>query len=46
MSLLQVESVYSGYGKMTAPENISLNVEKGEFVVIIGPNGAEKSTLL
>src|SRR5512136_2955121 len=46
MSLLQIDSVYSGYGKMTVLENISLIVEKGEFVVVIGPNGAGKSTLL
>jgi branched-chain amino acid transport system ATP-binding protein len=46
MSLLQIDSVYSGYGKMTVLENISLTVEKGEFVVVIGPNGAGKSTLL
>jgi len=46
MSLLEVDSVHSGYGKMTVLENISMGVEKGEFVVLIGPNGAGKSTLL
>ncbi len=46
MSLLKVDSVHSGYGKMTVLEDVSMNVEKGEFVVVIGPNGAGKSTLL
>ncbi len=46
MSLLKVDSVHSGYGQMTVLENISMGVEKGEFVVLIGPNGAGKSTLL
>ncbi len=46
MSLLKVDSVHSGYGRMTVLENITLNVEKGEFVVVFGPNGAGKSTLL
>jgi branched-chain amino acid transport system ATP-binding protein len=46
MSLLKVDSVHSGYGRMTVLENISMTVEKGEFTVVIGPNGAGKSTLL
>lgn len=46
MSILKIESVHSGYGKMTVLENINLSVHRGEFVVVIGPNGAGKSTLL
>jgi len=46
MSLLEIASVHSGYGKMTVLEGVNLKVEKGEFVVVIGPNGAGKSTLL
>jgi len=46
MSLLTVDSVHAGYGKMTVLENVSMGVEKGEFVVVIGPNGAGKTTLL
>jgi len=46
MSLLKVDSVHAGYGKMTVLENINMNVEKGECVAVIGPNGAGKSTLL
>jgi len=46
MSLLEIASVHSGYGKMIVLEGVNLKVEKGEFVVVIGPNGAGKSTLL
>lgn len=46
MTLLKVDSIHSGYGKMTVLENIDMTVAKGEFVVVIGPNGAGKSTLL
>jgi iron complex transport system ATP-binding protein len=34
------------YGETVVLRNISLEIEKGEFVAIIGPNGAGKSTLL
>lgn len=45
-SLLSVEDVSAGYEDLHVLEDISLRVEKGEFVTIVGPNGAGKSTLL
>lgn len=37
---------HSGNGEIPALENISLTVEKGEFISIVGPSGCGKSTLL
>jgi ABC-type branched-subunit amino acid transport system ATPase component len=44
--ILEVQSVYSGYGKMEVLHGVSLHVESTEIVCIIGPNGSGKSTLL
>ena len=46
MSLLKVEKVYSGYGRTEILHGVSLFIEPGEMVTIIGPNGCGKSTLL
>lgn len=43
--LISVENLSFSYEKCIL-NNISLNIEKGEFISIIGPNGAGKSTLL
>jgi branched-chain amino acid transport system ATP-binding protein len=43
---LKVENLTVYYGAVKALANISLEVDKGEFVTIIGPNGAGKSTVL
>jgi branched-chain amino acid transport system ATP-binding protein len=44
--LLELEDVYVHYGKIEALKGISLTVEQGEIVTLIGANGAGKSTTL
>lgn len=46
MSLLEVENIHTYYGNIQALRGISLKVEKGEIVTLIGANGAGKTTTL
>ena len=46
MPLLEVEQLVAGYGPIRALDGVSLSVEPGELVAIIGANGAGKTTLL
>ena len=44
--MLEFKSVTKRFGDITALEDVSFKVEDGEFVLIIGPSGAGKTTVL
>ena len=45
MALLEVEHLTKNFGGLSANQDISFSVQKGELVGLIGPNGAGKTTL-
>jgi branched-chain amino acid transport system ATP-binding protein len=46
MALLQIEELWTAYGPIVVNRGVSLAVDQGEIVTMIGSNGAGKSTLL
>ena len=46
MALLEVDDIHTHYGSIEALKGVSLTVEEGEVVTLIGSNGAGKSTTL
>ncbi|MBE7535771.1 MAG: ABC transporter ATP-binding protein [Anaerolineales bacterium] len=45
-SMININNVVAAYGALTALNDVSLNVQKGEIFGLLGPNGAGKTTLL
>jgi ABC-type molybdenum transport system ATPase subunit/photorepair protein PhrA len=44
--VIEMEHVYVAYHERLVLEDVSLRVERGQFVGVLGPNGSGKTTLL
>ena len=45
-SILKIKDVNKNFGKISVLNNININIDKGDFLVLVGPSGCGKSTLL
>ena len=46
MNVVEIENVTKTFGKLTAVDDLSLNVPQGSIYGFIGPNGSGKTTTL
>ena len=46
MSTVKFDQVSKRFGKTTAVDSMSLDIDEGEFMVLLGPSGCGKSTAL
>jgi multiple sugar transport system ATP-binding protein len=45
-SILKIKNVNKDFGKISVLNDININIESGDFLVLVGPSGCGKSTLL
>ncbi|HBN81321.1 MAG TPA: bacitracin ABC transporter ATP-binding protein, partial [Ruminococcaceae bacterium] len=45
-TVIQTKNIVKRYGKFSAVDDISINVERGDIYALVGQNGAGKTTLL
>ncbi|MCB1355534.1 MAG: ATP-binding cassette domain-containing protein, partial [Maritimibacter sp.] len=46
MATLSLDNLKKSFGKVEVIHGVSMEIEDGEFIVIVGPSGCGKSTLL
>ena len=46
MTILSINKLRSGYGKIEVLHDVDVTIERGQIVILIGANGAGKTTLL
>ncbi|MCB1357565.1 MAG: ABC transporter ATP-binding protein, partial [Maritimibacter sp.] len=46
MANVQIDNVFKRFGSAEVMHGVSVDIEDGEFVVLVGPSGCGKSTLL
>lgn len=46
MAMIEIKNISKWYGSFQVLKDCSVNVEKGEVVVVCGPSGSGKSTLI
>ena len=46
MSVLEIKDIYKSFGELKVLKGITMHVDEGEVVAVIGPSGGGKSTLL